>query len=484
MKDWKHVGIALAACLLLVLMAVPALAAGRQYGAFTYEMKGNGTVTITDFDWSKHSGGDVYVPRSIDGYQVTEIGTMAFSDDSVGMTYQYGKKNLSTTGQAVAVILPDTITVIAEKAFFCTKIASCNIPASVHTIGSGAFAGCINMRQFSVHSQNKTYAVISGVLFEKGAKELVAFPLACNASGGYYAIPEGIKSIGDYAFYALYGYGDTNSSFPETLTSIGSYSFYGAEIEFYQGPPALQTIGDYAFAHCDITISSDRIVQPEYIGAYAFYDCSICGTGRKYYAFSFDKVKQISEGSFASMSFVYYEAEEPVGKSFKSSQIEYIPPHAFECIHWYVSLPPTVTEIGEYAFAQSRSMGSIPASVTVIGKRAFMEAVGSVYFPDDSKLRKIGDEAYLNANIATPLNVTLPDGVESVGYRAFYTEDTTKYKSSLKKLIIPSSVNHFGDEVVNRTYVVLQVSPGSYADLWATENGYPMEVDDTSWLFE
>lgn len=82
LKYWKHLAAAFLACLVFMLLAQPAAAVGGQQGAFTYELKGNGTAVITKFDWDKHTGGDVYVPRSIDGYQVTTIGKLAFTSQT------------------------------------------------------------------------------------------------------------------------------------------------------------------------------------------------------------------------------------------------------------------------------------------------------------------------------------------------------------------------------------------------------------------
>lgn len=50
LKYCKHLAAAFVACLVLVLLAQPAEAAGGQQGAFTYELKGNGTAVITGYD--------------------------------------------------------------------------------------------------------------------------------------------------------------------------------------------------------------------------------------------------------------------------------------------------------------------------------------------------------------------------------------------------------------------------------------------------
>ena len=119
---------------LLTVFSVSALAeGGKQSGLFTYEIKGNGTACITKYDWANNSGQDVYVPRMLDGYTVTEIGDYAFSDESIFSATDIPSGDL--LGDEVVIVLPDTVTVIGKQAFFWTKITACNIPASVQKIG-------------------------------------------------------------------------------------------------------------------------------------------------------------------------------------------------------------------------------------------------------------------------------------------------------------------------------------------------------------
>lgn len=112
--------------------------ADTKSGLFTYKLKGNGTAVITGFDWKANGTNDIYIPRQIDGYTVSELGAYSFSDDSADYD--------NTVGQAVVVVIPDTVTIIGEKAFFCTNIKTVAIPASVQFVGAGAFAGCKNIK--------------------------------------------------------------------------------------------------------------------------------------------------------------------------------------------------------------------------------------------------------------------------------------------------------------------------------------------------
>lgn len=63
-------------------------------------------------------------------------------------------------------------------------------------------------------------------------------------------LPNGLKSIGDYAFYQCYNMQDVE--LPATLTSIGNNAFYNCDnIKNIIVPEGVTSIGEYAFAYCD-----------------------------------------------------------------------------------------------------------------------------------------------------------------------------------------------------------------------------------------
>lgn len=482
LKYCKHLAAAFVACLVLVLLAQPAEAVGGQQGAFTYELKGNGTAVITKFDWSKHSGGDVYVPRSIDGYNVAEIGELAFSNSAVGYTSAYDDPKL--IGKEVAIVLPDTITIIGEKAFFCTKITSCIIPANVHTIGAGAFAGCVNLPMHAVNSQNKTFAVIDGVLFNKAQKELVSMPLKTVVRE--YSIPNGIRSIGDYAFY---GHRNIQLNFTDTVVSIGNYTFAYSYNILFKFTSSITTVGDFSFYKSKTkTATKSPSLTPTTIGSYAFADAGYNDNWAL--SLNLSRTVEMGEGAFSG----YGAHIDRALTTLAQSQIRFIPAHAFENCRYdstradsTVALPETLIEIGDYAFAGleravpgAKLKLTLPSSLTRIGTGAFKNVdLTGFAVSSASRLQYIGSEAFMNAGMNLSV-FEIPSGVKTVGARAFFTTR----KGKLSKIIIPTSVTSIGDDVVERSHVVLQITSGSYADIWASENGYPIESDNTDWLFE
>ena len=104
-----------------------------------------------------------------------------------------------------------------------------------------------------------------------------------------------------------------------------------------------------------------------------------------------------------------------------------------------VTIPDSVTSIGEYTFAYCDSLTSvtIPDSVTSIGDRAFDScySLTSVTIPDS--VTSIGDSAFSGCTSLT--SVTIPDSVTSIGGGAFSN------CTSLTSVTIPDSVTSIGD---------------------------------------
>ena len=167
---------------LFVLLSFSCNAEDRiKSGLFYYSMKGNGTAVIVGFDAKSNGNNDVYVPKQIDGYMVSEIGGSAFNGAEC----------------ECVIMLPDTITTIGDQAFYNSSFTAINIPSSVQQIGTKAFIGMKSIERLTVDSQNPVYATIDNVLYKKNDKSLIAYPSTKDIS---IKIPDGIRSIGESAF--------------------------------------------------------------------------------------------------------------------------------------------------------------------------------------------------------------------------------------------------------------------------------------------
>lgn len=500
---------------LLILCVIPHAFAAKS-GAFTYELKGNGNAVITNYDWNQNKGEDIYVPRMIDGYIVTEVGEKAF-----------GSKDGVQKGKAVVVVLPDTITVIGENAFFCTNITACAIPANVQYIGVAAFAGCPNMKYHSVDSGNETFATIEDVLYNKSTKSLISWPLGKEWTPEF-VIPNGITAIGDYAFYgakfAFPFFEKCSYSFPNSLKEIGNHAFENCVMDgsmdrhlFSCGN--VEKIGERAFAGMELQVNF-YCTEAKEVGAYAFsnmkassvdnfrfpYKAETIGDYAFYKAFfgdstSLTEYKSISFGeSLKQIGVSCFESiEGPISTiDFSNTSLTEIPERAFyESIDYpdayhsdevlEIKLPDTVKIIGSQAFSRlaigdgyiSCVIINAPQNLETIGTRAFEYTYTNIDLSHLSSLKAIEEKAFYQGFFNESEAFKLPEGLESIGNKAFLDS------KGISILVIPASVTEIGKDICDRSSVKLSVTNGTYGALYASENGYSKASsggDDTSWL--
>lgn len=145
----------------------------------------------------------------------------------------------------VSVNIPESVVSIGMHAFDGDfSIASLNIPRNVNQIGEYAFRGCSALESITVDSANITYNSKNNcnALIETATNKLI---LGCKNT----RIPDGVKSIGDSAFYAC----DKLQSIaiPEGVSSIGEYAFYYCtELNKVELPKSIAKIDSFALDGC------------------------------------------------------------------------------------------------------------------------------------------------------------------------------------------------------------------------------------------
>jgi YD repeat-containing protein len=148
------------------------------------------------------SGGDVVIP---DNLGITAIGN-AFQ----------GKNNITS------VVVPDGVDNIRANAFDGSFLETISIPASVTSIGDGAFYKCSRLTSVTVDAGNTTYSSANGVLYNKNQTVLIYYP--AGKTDPAFAIPGTVTQIYKNAF-SFSQSGLSVVTIPGSVTSIGESAF-------------------------------------------------------------------------------------------------------------------------------------------------------------------------------------------------------------------------------------------------------------------
>ena len=145
-----------------------------------------------------------------------------------------------------SVEIPNGITRIEEYAFSSTALTNVTIPESVTIIGENCFDYCSKLESIDVAEGNGKYISVDGVLYNKAKTQLIQCP---RGKTGTVAIPEGVTSIPNSAFYECTGL--TSVTIPESVTSIGDSAYNRCTgLTSVTIPEGVTSIGEYAFSNC------------------------------------------------------------------------------------------------------------------------------------------------------------------------------------------------------------------------------------------
>jgi hypothetical protein len=187
---------------------------------------------------------------------------------------------------------------------------------------------------------------------------------------GEVVLPEGLPSIGNYAFQSAKF---TSITIPSSITSIGDYAFYNSAVTSITIPSSVTSIGYSAFYNAEALTSIDIPTSVTSIGENAFYGAKSLTS-----IIIPEGITTIENNTFTGAS------------SLES-----------------VTLPSTVTSIGDSAFSNATSLTdiTIPSSVTSIMARAFRGASSLTSITIPASVTSIGSQAFLDASSLTDIIV-------------------------------------------------------------------------------
>ena len=383
------------------------------------------------------------------------INALAYDAEVDGIYYNFTSENeaevtyrsFGETNYSGNVVIPDSITYndktycvtsIGEKAFSGrSSLTSITIPSNVTSIGSDAFWDC--RRLTSVHITD--LAAWCNILFYNSSSQPLIYAYHLYLNGEEITdlvIPEGVTSIGNYAFKRCSAL--TSIIIPEGVTSIGKDAFADcSSLTSISIPEGLTSIGDGAFAGCSSLTSISIPEGLTSIGDGAFDGCYFLNDSFVNHS------ELLSDDNWGAL---LYDKETNDGLLIKGDTI-------IKCRNWAtsVSIPEGVTSIGAGAFSRCTSLTSvnIPNSVTCIDSFAFdgCSSLTSVHITDLTAWCNISfnggycnplqwaQHLYLNSKEIT--NLIIPEGVTHIGNETFHGG------SNFTSITIPESVTCIGE---------------------------------------
>lgn len=367
--------------------------------------------------------------------------------------------NLST------IVFGNGVTTIPAYAFYgCNAISSLKIPKNVINIGTDAFAGCANLANIEVESQNNVYAAIDNCLIDKSNKRII---LGCKNS----IIPSNgsVTSIADNAFDGCIGL--KNITIPGLISTIGNRAFANcsglSNVAIENGTTV---IGQGAFSGCT-TLSSISVPQSIVeIGANAFENCSRLSYVHITDLGNWCKIRFANQKSNPSGSL--YLNQERLTSAIIPSTVSAISAYAFygHSELQKITIPTSVTTIGENAFENCTGLADVNIAsiekwcglIFQNNKSNPLTYANNLYCNDKlvttlvtaSTVSKI--ESYAFYNYSKLRSIDISNGIKAIGDSAFYN------CTGLTSIEIPSTISSINSNAFEKCRYLSSITAPTY----------------------
>lgn len=426
------------------------------------------------------AGNDNLVKVSV-GNEVEQIGYGAFSDCDSLRTITVG----------------DTVSSIETAAFSNNdSLVNVSLGAGVRELGSGVFAGSGNLESLTVSEENPYLSYSNGVLYDE--EQTVVYALMPGCEKEAYTLPSTVEEIKAYAFWGnpYLAYVKLDSS----LLHIPAYAFSGCmNLKEVSVPLPVRSIEAKAFEDC-VNLSS--VTLPESVTQIhdtAFDGCSNVtfvttpGTygaefaaARKASEAENIEYEEVQDSQVISPEEIEGETQEESGQEEQEEDSTQTVPTPIPEIHTVSGSFSSEKLMGESSIVAGRAVifidngrervitgeqqsdrtqqnqedqekvgalvlenaqkGKDFPKYTVAGSRIASQA----YYQDSTLteyeigegITGIGDFAFARTGLQS---VVIPEGVEEIGYGAFYHCD------SLSEVTIPDSVKEIGANAFAKT---------------------------------
>ena len=410
------------------------------YG-YTYRFVTRDTIEITSY-YGYES--EVVVPATIDGYTV--VGIRSFHDEE-----DYSTPNLFVR----KVTLPDTVTYIADDAFYDSDdwsakthsalreivlpqslktigknafynnyyLQKIDIPAGVTEIGRGAFAKCQNLSDITIRGEN-TF-LHGGAFGEKSGYSVGPFAGKLSELYQQWLYDD---SASDFFIWQgqLLDYRGTSKTpvIPDTVTVIGASAFWRSDITGVTIPSSVKLIGASAFYECASLTSVDIPGSVARIDDGAFSGC----TGMTSVTLH-EGLQVIGDGAFRECTGLT-SLDLPDGLTTLEDTALY------DCANIErFTFPASLSDMEESSIYTSKWYEGLADGTELYCGSVFLGCKGKIYpskliVRPGTKMVRIDEKDDLDG----VNELILPDGLESLSITAGC--------GSITKLTVPESVNY------------------------------------------
>lgn len=413
------------------------------YG-FTYAFVSPTTIEITAYYGYE---AEVTVPSTIDGYTVVGIQSFhneeGYSNPNIfvrkvvlpetvtyiadGAFYDGDDWSAKTHFELREIVLPQSLKTIGKNAFYHNYyLQKIDIPAGVTEIGAGAFAKCQNLSDITIRGENTL--LHGGAFGEKSGYSVGAFAGKLRELHQQWLYDD---SASDFFIWQgqLLDYRGTSKMpvIPDTVKVIGASAFWRSDITGVTIPSSVKLIGASAFYECASLTSVDIPGSVERIDNNAFCDC----TGMT--SVKLNKgLKVIGEGGFNDC--------EGLTSLVLPEGLTTLEERAFydcENIERF-TFPKSLTDMEDSSIYTSKWYEGLADGTELYCGSVFLGCKGQKY-PSKLTVRP-GTKTVLidDSDVLRGVNeLTLPDGLESLTIELY-----TGSECNVTKLTVPESVNY------------------------------------------
>ena len=448
---------------------------------FKYQIVDSNSIKITEFLYGDIKPIRVYIPSSIDGYDVVSLGDSLFEENDF----------------IKSVILPSSVVEIGNSTFKNSNIKSIDIKAESIRVLDNAFYGVKDLQAINAKlSYIGEYAfyncyTLKDISFSNDLKTIGAYAFNNNNNLKDVTLPNGLTYIGEYAF------SNTNIDsivIPATVSEIRDYTFSDctnlASLVIENG---VEKIGEYAFqksilTSLNIPASVNSISSTSFIDYQDLKTVTVDVNNNHYRSVN----NEIIEIENSKLVFGMTKVQNNKVVAIIPDDIKIIDSYAFANLNLnIIEIPEGVTTIEEYAFYNNPDLEKVyvPKSVTSFATNSVSKAHADILifwiYSDTSltNLKQIINNYDIGYRIIDPFDTTV--NLNKTNYNAFDTIDTTN-------LSIVNSYNekNYGgsvtvrEETITNNYTIkynngnsLKGNDTSFTISTTTDTGYDLEVE-------